>query len=159
GEVPLHAVLTHAVPDGRRAERLRGVVLLDGCDERGGIHLSRPGGVQIGNDDGYSHGYAEEGEERKGSEVHLAFLDAVEVAQFAYLCGEHPVLVHDAFGRACAAGGEQDCGCVTRVRRRTGTHLPGGFPNPGPVSPSTTCGCRVPRPGDSAPRRSDRIPR
>src|SRR2546425_8397027 len=36
-EVPLHAVLTHAVPDGRRAERLRGAVLLDGGDERGGI--------------------------------------------------------------------------------------------------------------------------
>src|SRR5207247_10366045 len=78
-----------------------------------------------------AHGYAEEGEERKGSEVHLAFLDAVEFAQFAYLCGEHPVIVHDALGRACAAGGEQDCGCVIRPCRCTRKLAPYGFTDPG----------------------------
>ena len=79
------AVPAHAVPDGRRAERLRDVPIADGLDDLGRIDLGGPRRVHVGDDGRHAHRAVEQPEQREARQIDFARLDAVEVADLIHL--------------------------------------------------------------------------
>ena len=101
-------VLADTIPDCRRTERLRDLPVADGLDDFLRINQGRAGRVHVGNHRGRAHRSVEQSEEGKGRKVDLTRLNPIKIADFLDLGIEIAMGEEHAFGRTCAAGGEDD---------------------------------------------------
>ena len=77
-------------------------------DNFGGIDRGRVRRVHVGNHGRHAHRAVEQPEQRKRRQIDLAGLDIVKIVDLLHLGVEIAVGVEHAFGRAGAAGGEDD---------------------------------------------------
>ncbi len=101
-------ITADAIPDRRRAEGLGDLPIGGGAQDICRIDASRPRGIHVGNDRRHAHRAVEQAKQRKARQIDLARLDGIERLQLHDLLIEIAVAIEHAFGRAGAAGGEND---------------------------------------------------
>ena len=113
-------VASDPVDQGRRAEHVGDLEMLDGGDEFLRIDQRRPGKVHLRDDRRHPQRRGEEGEEGEGRQIDFAGADVVEIAQHLHLRGEIAVAVDGPFRYAGAAAGKENGGGLLRIGRRQG---------------------------------------